>query len=724
MRYAVKNKKNIVTAYQLGAGSDMERNLIEEGAIRLTEDGRYELFSQEAKDGRGQLADKGDYFKVDVKDGKPYPYNNMKAWFEENHDHLEGDEYEQKSWPVMVWDAKDREAAEEKAAERKAVEEKAGDVLQRKKSDGERDYVRDFLPEEIRYLLDTGKLSIFPESEDRYFSAELWGTTLTQSKDGVVIIYGVDRDKDGRITDIDFGLVGKKEFDERYTLCEHHVLMLALSTFYKEKEIAEAQATVKKKEAIEAQEASDVQEAAMKKVTQYYKAQCCYYDRLAQNVLGTSDKSDLQPSFGNEGYYYQLEPVPLFIIGYLKEFITDVILLETEAVRTKDRRGRVEFIPADGAEPELVKENITASGYYKEWIRKKLGKLVNIIEIDVDEKNPTEALTRTMENVQTLHEDTRDKDNWRLWIDTHGGFRDISLSLVSAARFFATDKEHQNRPILTDGIYTVYYTQDNKSNEVINQKAYYFSDSVKAMKQFLDYGQYLAEKYRPYDGDGPFAFVSYRHDENNYVSIRNLFKNFSDEKIYFWYDDGIRYGDNWAEKLKEKNEESKIFVALLTDSYFESVECWKELLYAMKRKKATETGSSAKWRSAESDSIEAEGNRERLDSGAEAAKECCGGSDCESRWRKIHLVMLHDNLKIPKCSDDLKDTKTREKVKEIMDECDVSWDDVNDLFATEYQFLRWFAFMDAEGKKTVAAHGPSSQDLQKELKKIKDSLYD
>ena len=39
MRTAIKNKKKIVTAYQLGTGTNMEKNLINEGSIRICEDG-------------------------------------------------------------------------------------------------------------------------------------------------------------------------------------------------------------------------------------------------------------------------------------------------------------------------------------------------------------------------------------------------------------------------------------------------------------------------------------------------------------------------------------------------------------------------------------------------------------------------------------------------------------------------------------------------------------
>ena len=70
MAYAVKEKTRC-RAWELGAGSDMEQELIRSGRIIAHSDGTYELFSQEAKEGRGQMAQAGDFFKADNQD---YPY--------------------------------------------------------------------------------------------------------------------------------------------------------------------------------------------------------------------------------------------------------------------------------------------------------------------------------------------------------------------------------------------------------------------------------------------------------------------------------------------------------------------------------------------------------------------------------------------------------------------------------------------------------------------------
>lgn len=183
MRYAIKSKKKIVKAYQLGIGSDMEKQLIQEGAIKLREDGGYELFSQEAVNGTGEVALPGDYFKVDDIEGKRYPYPNKKDWFEERHTHLQGDEYEQINKPLAFWQAGDPEC------------------------------------EEIRYLLDTGKLTIREDDPQHYFNAFLWGADLSGAKDAAVLFYSVDRNDEGMIEDISFNFITKAQFESDYEIC-------------------------------------------------------------------------------------------------------------------------------------------------------------------------------------------------------------------------------------------------------------------------------------------------------------------------------------------------------------------------------------------------------------------------------------------------------------------------------------------------------------------------
>lgn len=180
MRYAVKLQGKRVRAWELGAGTTEEADLIRQGKIRKREDG-YELFSREAVNGSGQMANRGDYFKID---SEGYPYPNGREWFLENHRHLKEDEYEQLPRPLAVWQPEDGEN------------------------------------ELIGWLTDRGRLTIRDSDPERYFNARLWGADLSAAKDAVVVFYGVDRSEAGEILDISFNFVAREEFLRTYALCD------------------------------------------------------------------------------------------------------------------------------------------------------------------------------------------------------------------------------------------------------------------------------------------------------------------------------------------------------------------------------------------------------------------------------------------------------------------------------------------------------------------------
>ena len=179
MKWAKKREDRQIRAWELGAGSPMEQQMLREGRIVLREDGSYELFSQEAVNGSGELAKKGDYFKVDST-GAPYP--NSRERFLRTHSRIEGDVYLQQSCPVQVW--------------------MAGDPV----------------TEEIRWLLETGRLTMHPEDSSRFFQAILWGAHLSAASDAVLVLYQLFKDEQGRLRDVEFNFVAATEFQRDYTL--------------------------------------------------------------------------------------------------------------------------------------------------------------------------------------------------------------------------------------------------------------------------------------------------------------------------------------------------------------------------------------------------------------------------------------------------------------------------------------------------------------------------
>lgn len=184
MRYAKKRKGKIVHAWELGAGSEMERLLMEEGALLRQPDGRYRLFSLEAVNGIGELAEPGDYFKVDEVEGRHYPCPNAREWFIRNHRPLGADTYEQLVRPLPVWT----------------------------REDGPCDVVD--------WLIESGRLRIDPDDPARYYSAVLWNAPLSAAADAVLVFHGIDRDGNGLIRDVSFSFVKRDIFERDYVPCD------------------------------------------------------------------------------------------------------------------------------------------------------------------------------------------------------------------------------------------------------------------------------------------------------------------------------------------------------------------------------------------------------------------------------------------------------------------------------------------------------------------------
>lgn len=179
MRKVIKKNGKIVKAYCLGESSVVERELIKEGKIVQNGSGGYELFSQEAVNGTGEKAVKGDYFKID---SKGFPYPNDKEFFEKNHVHIQGDAYEQIPKPVLAWTKDDENSSE------------------------------------IDFLIREKGLVIDKDNPVKYFNAPLWGSMLSAEADAIIVFYSIDRDEEGRIVDVDFNFVAKDEFDKLYSV--------------------------------------------------------------------------------------------------------------------------------------------------------------------------------------------------------------------------------------------------------------------------------------------------------------------------------------------------------------------------------------------------------------------------------------------------------------------------------------------------------------------------
>lgn len=170
----VKKTNVWVKAFELGCENSLEQKYIDNGKI-VKHNEYYEVHSTETT-GEGEIAQRGDYVKIDQADN---PYPNKREIFLKHHKHIDENKYEQFPQILWSWQYGDTE----------------DDV--------------------IDYLLCNGRLKINPESEDCFYQAQLWGTTLSAKKNDIILIYDVQRDRD-TIINVDFNLIDKQEFDKTY----------------------------------------------------------------------------------------------------------------------------------------------------------------------------------------------------------------------------------------------------------------------------------------------------------------------------------------------------------------------------------------------------------------------------------------------------------------------------------------------------------------------------
>lgn len=179
----IKKSGKRVNAYRLGDANPILERLIREGKIIRRNDGSYRVMSQETvkgETGSGEKALAGDFIKID---GSGFPYPNAADFFQANHKWISGDEYEQIPKPLAAWTASEP------------------------------------VGEEIEFLIKNRGLVIDKNNEEKYFTAPLWGTIESASKDAVVVFYQIIRDAEGHVKDADFNFVCRSEFEKNYILC-------------------------------------------------------------------------------------------------------------------------------------------------------------------------------------------------------------------------------------------------------------------------------------------------------------------------------------------------------------------------------------------------------------------------------------------------------------------------------------------------------------------------
>lgn len=88
---------------------------------------------------------------------------------------------------------------------------------------------------------------------------------------------------------------------------------------------------------------------------------------------------------------------------------------------------------------------------------------------------------------------------------------------------------------------------------------------------------------RPYDGNEPYIFFSYCHEDGE--QIYPIIEQMIDDGYRIWYDDGLRPGDEWPERIARMLDGCDICVAALSRKFSESHNCKNELTFAINNQK-------------------------------------------------------------------------------------------------------------------------------------------
>ena len=87
----------------------------------------------------------------------------------------------------------------------------------------------------------------------------------------------------------------------------------------------------------------------------------------------------------------------------------------------------------------------------------------------------------------------------------------------------------------------------------------------------------------PYDGVDEYVFISYAHRDG--ARVRSLAANLAEKGYRIWYDEGIEVGADWPEKVAGRLADAALVLVFLSENFFRSQNCVREVHYAVDRRK-------------------------------------------------------------------------------------------------------------------------------------------
>lgn len=87
----------------------------------------------------------------------------------------------------------------------------------------------------------------------------------------------------------------------------------------------------------------------------------------------------------------------------------------------------------------------------------------------------------------------------------------------------------------------------------------------------------------PYEGNEKFVFISYSHKDKK--EVFPVIERLASEGYRVWFDEGIEPGTEWPESIAEHLSACELFICFMSRNYLGSLNCKRELNFAINKKK-------------------------------------------------------------------------------------------------------------------------------------------
>lgn len=171
---------------------------------------------------------------------------------------------------------------------------------------------------------------------------------------------------------------------------------------------------------------------------------------------------------------------------------------------------------------------------------------IEIYDEDLDEDNPNKGIQRAVEKIRGIKEDISE-----FWVDTHGGFREVSLIMEAVISLLKVDN------IIPQKIYGIRY---GSNNSIVDQKGSFdVFDFVSGMNEFIDYGS-VSILNRYYKGEK-------RTDIEELLNAMNKVSEGTKECDTTKYEEGLDDLSRELDRLNDNDSLLSIFRDYVKGSY-------------------------------------------------------------------------------------------------------------------------------------------------------------